>query len=194
MRMFHWSLALCFVAAQLTSESERLRLPHAFFGYAMVVLLLFRFLYGLWGPRSVRWSSIAGKLRGGWSSLQTLRLGHQGWRMLPRGGYNLAGTLITTMLMLMVPLLLFSGYLLDVNSWDGWEEVHEVMANSIWVLVVSHLGLLLGLSVWFGKNLALPMWRGRIAGSGPDLVAHPRVWLAVVLLALSVAFGAWAVR
>ena len=83
--------------------------------------------------------------------------------------------------------------MLYIGTVDWLESVHELVANIMLLLVLAHLGLLLLISVWCGKNLAIPMWRGRVAGAGPDLVATPRIWLAFVLLMVSSAFGLWSV-
>ena len=48
--MFHWLFALCFAGAYLTAEGERLRLVHVALGYSITGLLVFRLLYGLFGP------------------------------------------------------------------------------------------------------------------------------------------------
>lgn len=192
-RMFHWLLALCFVGAYLTSESERLQVAHAAFGYTMLALLVFRLLYGWLGPRPVRWTSLATRLRSGWVWCRSLRSLKDVFGVNFRAGQNFALVLATSALMVLPVPLLLSGHVLYVGTADWLEEVHEFMANSMLMLVFVHLGLLLVLSVLRGNNLALPMWRGRVPGAGPDLVASSRVWLALALLLCSGAFGVWAV-
>jgi hypothetical protein len=58
-------------------------------------------------------------------------------------------------------------------------------------LVLLHLALLAGQSYWRQKNLALPMLTGRLEGRGPDLIAHNRVWLAILLLMCVLSYFAW---
>lgn len=192
-RMFHWLFAVCFTGAWLTSESERLQMVHVALGYAMLALLAFRLLYGWWGPRPVQWSSLVTKLRSGWTWCRS-------WRGITdvegvnfTAGQNFLLVLATTGLMVLPLPLLLSGHVLYVGSTDWLEEAHEVMADAMLLLVFAHLGLLLVISVLRASNLALPMWCGRVMGRGPDLITHPRVWLAVVLLMCSVAFAGWAV-
>ncbi len=192
-RMFHWLLALCFAGAHLTSESERMQLIHAAFGYSMVVLLVFRLLYGWVGPRPVRWASLGTKLRSGWAWWQSLRRLRDVFGTGVRAGQNFALVLATSGLMVLPAPLLLSGHVLYVGTAEWLEEVHESLANAMLLLVFAHLGLLLVLSVMRGTNLALPMWRGRVAGPGPDLIVRSRVWLALVLLAGTSVFGVWAV-
>lgn len=192
-RMFHWLFALCFAGAYLTSESERFQRVHAAFGYTMLALLVFRLAYGWLGPRPVQWSSLLTKLRSGWAWLRSLRGLQDVVGGNFRAGQNFALVLATSGLMLLPLPLLWSGHVMYVGSAEWLEEVHEFMANAMLLLVMAHLGLLLALSACRRTNLALPMWRGRVPGVGPDLVARARVGLACVLLVLSGAFGLWAV-
>lgn len=192
MRLFHWLFALCFTGAYLTSESERVQQLHAALGYTILALLVFRLVYGWLGPRPVRWSSLLTKLRSGWAWCQSLRSLDSVWDASFRSGQNFALVLATSGLMALAVPLLLSGHVLYADSADWLEEVHEFAANTMLLLVFAHLGLLLVLSVLRGTNLARPMWNGHVAGTGPDLVAHARVWLALVLLVCSAAFGVWA--
>ena len=191
-RLFHGLLAACFVGAHLSAESERLQRIHAFMGYTMVALLVFRFLYGWWGPRPVRWSSLVMKLRNGWACCRSVRNPMVWLRTDARPGHNFALVLATTGLLVLPLPLLFSGHVLYARSADWLEEVHEFMANAMLLLVFLHLALLLVLSILRKKNLAWPMWRARVPETGPDLVASPRLALALCVLVMSCSFGIWA--
>ena len=130
-RMFHWLLALCFVGAYLTSESERLQVVHAAFGYSMLALLVFRLLYGWLGPRPVRWTSLATRLRSGWAWCRSLRSPKNVFGMNSRAGQNFALVLATSGLLVLPMPLLLSGHVLYTGSADWLEEVHELAANAI---------------------------------------------------------------
>ncbi|OYY08426.1 MAG: cytochrome B, partial [Polynucleobacter sp. 35-46-11] len=56
-RLFHWSLAICFIGAVFTQESEKYRLFHVTFGYTMLGLIIFRVIWGVIGTRYSRFSS-----------------------------------------------------------------------------------------------------------------------------------------
>lgn len=192
-RMLHWLFALCFVGAYLTSESERLQIVHAGFGYTMVALLVFRLIYGWLGPRPVQWLSLITKLQSGWAWCQSLSRAQDVFAVNFRAGQNFAMALVTSCLLLLALPLILSGHVLYVGTADWLEEVHELTGNLMLLLVLAHLGLLLAISVMRETNLALPMWRGRVPGAGPDLIAKPRIWLALILMLASSAFGLWSV-
>lgn len=47
MRLFHTFMALSFVGAYMTAESERFRLVHVSLGYTLFGLVVFRLLWGI---------------------------------------------------------------------------------------------------------------------------------------------------
>lgn len=189
-RAFHWLFALSFAGAWLTAESERWRDVHVTLGYAFGGLLLFRVIYGLMGPRQARlpllWHRVSGL--GSW-----LR-GALGGKADPAQLATLAmGLAMLLLLAFAAPLVLsgYAGYVDWLGQEDALEEVHEFFANASLSLVLAHLALLAVLSVMRRRNLARPMFTGRIEGRGPDLVKANRAWLAAVLVAAFAGFVAW---
>jgi cytochrome b len=53
-RVFHWTLLVCFAIAFISSEESRKL--HVIFGYSMLFLVLFRILYGFVGSKYSRFS------------------------------------------------------------------------------------------------------------------------------------------
>lgn len=195
-RMFHWLLALCFVGAYASGDSEHWRALHVTLGYTMAGLLGFRLLYGLFGPRHARLSLLWRRLRSmpqwlrSFTRPQLLTPGH--WR---QGQNLLMAAAVAALLALVLPLAL-SGYATDaqwaeVFGGEAFEALHEFFANALLTVVLLHLGLIAALSLLRGKNQAQPMLSGRIDGNGPDLVKHNHAWLAALLLIAVLAFGAW---
>lgn len=191
MRMFHWLFALSFVGAYLTAESERWRVLHVSLGYAFAALLGLRVVYGLLGPRPARLSVLLRKLQAarGWAQacLTPAVMSAAHWRQ----AQNLAMAWAVAALLVMVLPLVLTGHA-SYNDWgDAWgwvgeaiEELHEGLGEAYLAVVLTHLGLLLGLSVLRRKNQVFPMLTGRLSGPGANLVAHQRHWLAAgVLLA-----------
>jgi cytochrome b len=195
-RMFHWLFALSFLGAYVTADGESWRLLHVTLGYTMAGLLVFRVLYGLFGPRQaglgLMWRKLAGAPAWLRSLTQSRSLAGINWRQ----GQNLLMALAVVALLLMVVPLTLSGYA-TYNDWgdflggDWLEEVHEFFGEAFLFVVLAHLALIAGLSLLRRKNQALPMLTGRIDGKGPDLVQKNRAWLAALLLLAVLAFGAW---
>ena len=195
-RMFHALFALSFAVAYATAESEHGRLLHVTSGYAFGGLLVFRLLYGLFGPRQAGLGLLWRRLTGVPAWLRSL-LAARSWSAVNgRLGQNLAmAVAIASMLSLVVPLVV-SGYVV-YNDWadmfggDWLEEVHEIVGNALLCLALAHVALVVGSSLLRRQNQALPMLTGRMQGRGPDLVQHNRAWLAALIFLAVLALVAW---
>ncbi len=195
-RMFHWLFALSFLGAYLTADGEQFRLLHVTLGYTMAGLLVFRVLYGLFGPRQAGLGMLWRKLAHGPAWLRSLgtapSLSAINWRQ----GQNLLMTLaIIALLVTVVPLTL-SGYA-TYNDWaatlggDWLEDVHAFFGEAMLFVVLTHLVLITGISILRRKNQATPMLTGKVEGTGPSLVEKNRAWLAVALLVAAMGFCFW---
>lgn len=191
-RLFHWLFAFCFVGAYLTADTEHLRALHVTLGYTLAGLLVFRLLYGVLGPRQVRLSVLQHKTSTGllWLRQWPAQLAQGRFNWQP--GQNLVLALsIAAMLLLPVPLTL-SGWATFNDVGGEWlEEIHEWAGDAMLLVVLLHLGALLLFSLLRRKNLALPMWRGRTPGQGPDVVRHNRLWLALLIAACALLYWGW---
>jgi cytochrome b len=195
-RMFHWLFALSFLGAYLTADGERWRMLHVTLGYTMAGLLVFRVLYGLFGPRQAGLGLLWRKLTGAPAWLRSLRdaasLSAINWRQ----GQNLLMALAVVALMALVVPLTLTGYA-TFNEWgvfpgeDWLGELHEFFGETLLMVVLAHLGLIAALSLLRRKNMASPMLTGRLDGPGPNPVPHNRVWLAALMLMAVLAYGAW---
>lgn len=195
-RMFHWLFALSFLGAYLTAEGEHFRLLHVTLGYTLAGLLVFRVLYGLFGPRTAGLGLLWRKLGSAPAWLRSLHTAHSLTAINWRQGQNLLMALAVFALLALVLPLTLSGYA-TYNDWgdflggDWLEEVHEFFGEAFLLVVLAHLALIAGLSLLRQKNQALPMLTGRVAGPGPHLVQNNRAWLAVLLLLAVLTYGAW---
>jgi len=187
-RAFHWLMALSFLGAYLTADGERWRLVHVTLGYTLVGLIVFRLLWGMLGPRSVRLSVWAGKLRGIQPFVQSLRAGRVNWQ----AGQNILQTLAIVALLAGLVLTAASGYAVYEDLTGEWmEEVHDLLGNAALAIIGFHVALVLAGSLLRRQNLALTMITGRTPGRGPDLVKRNRLPLAILLLVCVLAGWAW---
>ncbi len=195
-RMFHALFALAFFGAWLTAETERLRALHITLGYTMAGLLVFRLVYGLFGPKQARLSLMWRRVRGFPAWLRGLARVRDP-RALPwRGALPLlVGGSIVLLLLATVPQVL-TGYA-TFHEWDDalgfelFEELHEVIGNGMLALVLVHLAAVLVMSLNLRRNLPWQMVDGRVPGRGADLVANNRRWLAALMVIAVLGYGAW---
>ncbi|MEW8345727.1 MAG: cytochrome b/b6 domain-containing protein [Candidatus Thiodiazotropha sp.] len=169
-RLFHWSLVGAFTVAWLT-EDEWMVL-HAYAGYVVGFLLLFRLIWGLLGTRYARFSDFVrspARIVGYLLELIRLRaertIGHN-----PAGGAMIVALLTALLITTLTGLLAYGATgagplaeLLFSHSAYGselFEELHELFANFTLFLVLLHLlGVAFG-SLLHGENLVRAMITG----------------------------------
>lgn len=187
-RLFHWSLALSFLGAWLTSESERWQLWHISFGYSMALLIAFRLVWGVVGSRYARFrqfvrgpAAIAGYLRS-WLQLR------------PRHyvGHNPAGALAILAILGVTMALVASGYASYAEIGGDWlSEIHETLANLLLVIVALHIAAVLLTSLLHRENLARAMLTGKKAAAAGEEIRSARLFSALILLALLASLWWW---
>lgn len=136
-RLFHWSLVAIVISNLWLNEAGD---PwHNRLGYAAVVLIFLRLIYGFFGRSYSRWTSF---LRGPREAFRylLLTLKNKEPRLLthnPLAAYGMIAML------LMVLGLGVSGYLLEETDRffgdENMQELHEVFANILIGLIVIHL-------------------------------------------------------
>ena len=178
-RVFHWSLAVCFAGAWLTSEGEGGRLAHLLFGYSVLGLLLFRLVWGVLGSRHARFSGLLHGPAATWRYLRSLLQGRPDHHV----GHNPAGAVA---IWLLIGLGLTTAGLGVAMVWAGGEaleDVHEAFATAMLVVVAVHvIGVIVG-SVLHRENLPRAMVTGHKHGLRPeDGIAKASVATGVGLL------------
>jgi cytochrome b len=172
-RIFHWSLVAGFTVAYLSGESETPKL-HAWSGYIVGGLILFRLLWGLVGPQHARFTDFvfapATILA---YSREVLR--GQAHRYL---GHNPLGGAMIIALLVMLTLATVTGFALygateaagplagmmrgtSQGAGEALEEVHEFFSTASLILVALHIGGVLVSSLLHRENLVRAMITGR---------------------------------
>ncbi len=186
LRVFHWLLAISFVGAFLTAESERWRDVHAVLGYTVLALVAFRILWGVFGTRYARFGALPLAPRRALTYLRSLVSGRPEHYL----GHNPAGSLaIYALLILAVATALTGlGTFADIGGeWLG--ELHEGVANTMLAVVIIHIaGVVVG-SLAHRENLAATMLTGRKRGTPGAGISQPRRLVAATLIAVVV--GLW---
>jgi cytochrome b len=176
-RLFHWGLALSFGGAYLTAESERYRDIHVTLGYAMIGLILFRILWGFIGSRYARFSSLPlrpSAVKRYLASLISAKPEHH-------VGHNPAGSYAVLALIGLAAGACLTGYL-TYNDQLG-DELHEVVANAMLVLVGVHIAAVFVSSLLHKENLVRSMVTGFKQGRLEDGVRGSRWALGTALVA-----------
>lgn len=197
-RLFHWCLAICVVGAWLSHEAGLNGFVwHTYFGYSIMVLVLWRVGWGALGSRYARFASFLRGPRVTWRYLVALRKGEPG----SSPGHNPAGGwAIVAMLGVLTAQastgLANGGELLMEGPWfhslsegmrDLAREVHEVNFNLLLGLIGLHLGAIVFYRVKYGKRLVGAMITGKKkTQAGSEDMGASRPWLALGLLALAI--------
>jgi len=129
-RVTHWTVAFL-VFAELTLLDED-GAVHRWAGYAVLVLVALRLVWGLTGPRHARFSSFPPSLRAARAHLAGLLRE----RNEPSLSHNPLGALMAYNLWASLIAVCVTGILMTTRTFWGadWvEELHEIIAN--WVLI-----------------------------------------------------------
>lgn len=157
-RIFHWSLVASFAVAWLTGD-EWMSI-HEWAGYAAAALVAFRLAYGFFGPHYARFAQFVR------SPAETMTYAGQVLHNRePRYiGHNPFGALMVLALLGAISATALSGWLQTTDTYWGveWvEEVHEICANGMLVLVALHVGGVVLSSARQRENLVRAMFSGR---------------------------------
>lgn len=205
-RLFHWILVALVIAQWWTADSFDTMHYHLWGGYAVLVLVLFRLVWGFVGSDTARFRDF---VRGPGTALAYIKA-------LPRGdaprylGHNpLGGWSIVAMLVL---LLVQAGTGLFANddifiegplySWvskgtsDWLTTIHRLNFDLLLILIAIHLAAVLFYLLVKRENLIHPMLSGCKHLPPASAVPQPRMvspWRGLVVLAVASAGVGWLV-
>jgi cytochrome b len=180
-RFFHWSLALSFAVAYLSSESERWQLVHITSGYVLAALIVFRLIWGFIGSRYARFSEF---VRGP-GAIKDYLLGLLRLRPPHYTGHNPAGAVAVLALLSLGLVTAASGWA-NFNEIGGklLEELHEGAASIMLAVVGIHVAAVLLTSLLHRENLVASMIHGFKRGSTSLGIPRPYWGVALAVLAL----------
>jgi cytochrome b len=198
-RLFHWTLAALIGFSWWTAEEEKLEL-HMYSGYAVLTLLLFRLLWGLFGSSTARFRNF---VKGPAAVLAYAR-DVRGWRAIghsPLGALSVVALLGLTLLQVATGLInadndgLYEGPLaLSVSEElvDTAHDLHELLFNVLLVFIAIHVAAILFYRLFLGKKLIGAMIHGR-AVIDPDVepMKPGRGWVALLCLVAAVGITRW---
>lgn len=189
-RLFHWLFVLGFVTSWLTHEFDATQW-HFYSGYGLLVLLLFRIIWGCVGSRHARFADF-------WPSLSSIRRYLQdGYSPTP--GHNPLGALSVLAMLGVMGFQIATGLAnaddagnhAPYNAWalsagleDAIGEVHEWVFGALVALVGLHVSAVIYYTVFKKQRIIPAMLDGYKDQIGID--ARPRaIWLAIACLLLA---------
>ena len=197
-RLFHWALVLLVGFSWLSAERSWMDW-HLRSGYAILTLLLFRWLWGVFGSQTARFSQF---LAGPRAVLR--HLAH-----LPRrepdheAGHNAIGGWMVALMLVLLSIqagtgmfanddIMTEGPCADVvgkDTSDWLTHIHRLNFTLIEIVVALHILAVLGYALVKRQDLVRPMLTGRkrlpATLAGPRL-RHPLLALVLLLIAAGV--------
>ncbi|WP_319531559.1 cytochrome b/b6 domain-containing protein [uncultured Cohaesibacter sp.] len=172
LRLFHWLLVICVVAAWGLGEfGPSVMTLHFYFGYAICVLLAFRLIWGFVGPKVARFShfiygpsTLISYLGSIFKREPSYWRGHNPLGAL--AAFALLGILIAQVATGLMadpddyinvgPLASTVGY--DTATWAN--GMHHLIATLVLLIVIAHVLAIAFYKVWKRENLIHPMITG----------------------------------
>jgi cytochrome b len=166
-RVFHWLLVLCIVGSLVSANLGNNAIEwHAYFGYSVLTLLIFRILWGFVGSTHARFTSFFPNREKILNYLQG-----NAPRVL---GHNPLGALSVFALLLVLSVQVLTGLFVDDEiTFQGplakyvsnslvsiLSEIHEGNQVVIYVLITIHIAAIIYYKKFKGENLITPMIRG----------------------------------
>jgi cytochrome b len=180
-RLGHWILAISFVVAYMSAESERWRLVHVISGCTVAGIVIFRVVWGFIGSRYARFANfikppivVVDYLVSYFPGTKTSAryVGHN-----PAGGWSVLLLLLSAALTSATGLLAY-----HTSCFQRIGIAHEWLANIALALVVVHLIGVAVSSVMHKENLVAAMLTGYKKGSMGEGIANAHKWFAILLI------------
>jgi len=166
-RLFHWLLVLCIAGSLISINLSDAAIEyHAYFGYSILTLLIFRIIWGFVGSRHARFASFFPTR----TAIQNYLQGKSP-RML---GHNPIGALSVFALLFVLSVQVFTGLFVDDEiTFQGplakfvpnavvslFSEIHEGNQVLIYTLIAIHIAAILFYKKFKGEDLIKPMISG----------------------------------
>lgn len=178
-RVFHWALVVCVCTGWYLGEfGPGIMTLHFYFGYAVISLLVFRVLWGLFGLWPARFIDF---IYGPSTFLRYLKR-IRARRPSHWPGHNPVGALSVYALLIALGFQTYTGLYTDPEDFInkgpladgatgakvGWAtEIHQTLAPIILLLVLLHVGAIVFYKVWKHENLVPSMIHGKKVVKGP---------------------------
>lgn len=198
-RLFHWSL-VGLIAFSWWSAEEHLDELHIWSGIAVLTLLIFRLLWGVFGSSTARFANfvrgpkaVFGYLRGEWRGI-----GHT-----PLGALSVVALL--ALVSAEVGLGLIAGdedgltqgplaLLVNADTSETATELHDDLFDVLLVFIGLHVAAIVFYRLFRGKKLVAPMISGRAdLGRGAEPMRPGKAWVSIICLLIALGVTRWVI-
>lgn len=157
-RLFHWLLVLFVVVCFLTGEDEGFVFAvHAYAGYVVFVLLVFRVGWGIIGSQHSRFSDFVYP----WSTVRRYVISFLRFKPEHYVGHNPLGGWMIILMLVVLLITAISGVLM-VTKGAGWlEGIHETLGELMQIFVLIHIAGVLIDRLLTGEKIIEAMFTGR---------------------------------
>ena len=207
LRICHWALAVSFVGAYVTNRlGVNYFKYHLWFGYAVIVLVAFRLIWGFVGTHHARFGNFVRgpvkTVRYAWQWLRGKELHHVGHN--PLGAWMVL-LLLATLFVQALTGLFGDDQIMNLGPLYGYVSaetsstfttLHRQLFYWIVGAVVIHIVAVIVHLVFKKDNLVRPMITGHKSAhrvTETDAIATSKTWLAVVVIGLLAVALAWVV-
>jgi cytochrome b len=200
-RLFHWLLAALIGFSWWSVKNHETEL-HIWSGIAMLTLLLFRLLWGLFGSSTARFANF---VRGPAVVRDYLR-DNASWRFAghtPLGALSVIALLAAVAVQVGLGLISIDedglnegplAQLVSLETSEAARDLHEQWFSVVLALIVLHVAAIIYYRLAEGKRLTKPMVTGRAdLEPGIEPMRPGRGWVAVICLLAALAISRWIV-
>lgn len=198
-RLIHWLLVALIAFSWWSAENDRIEW-HIWSGLGILILLLFRILWGLFGSSTARFANF---VRGPRGVLDYLRGRWRGTGHTPIGALSVVALLVLLCAQVGLGLFasdddgLYQGPLAHLVSLDASEEaadLHDDLFDVLLVFIGLHIAAVLFYLVFARKNLVGPMITGRgVIDPKAEPMRPAKWWVAALCLLVAVWITRWIV-
>lgn len=198
-RLFHWTLVILMIIQWWTAKSSSTMDYHAWGGYLVLALVLFRLIWGFVGSDTVRFNDFVKGPSAGLDYLKALLRGETSFYLghNPVGGWSILVMLLLLLVQAITGLFANDDILIEgpLYGWvskstsDWLTTVHKVNFNLLLLVIAVHISATLFYLFVKKENLIYPMLSG-VKRLSPGLldktprIANPWLGLAIFLIAV----------
>ena len=188
-RVFHWLLVVAVFVCFVTGEDEGLAfIVHAYAGFMISMLLVFRIGWGVVGSRHSRFTDFVYS----WAEIKNHILSVLRLKPAHYIGHNPTGGLMILAMLIVLVCTAATGTFMVVANLAWLEDVHEVLGTMMQVLVALHIGGVIVEQVLTREKLVQAMVSGSKELSEDQArqeTPSVPVWRSLVLVVLVVWMG-----